>query len=92
MNDRSCADKADTRNNLRRDARVISRELAGQLCRENRKHRRAKADEQVRAQAGRAMPQLALQSDCAAQNGGQEQPHHAIRNERARAAQLPDVF
>ena len=66
------ADEADARNDLRGDAGRVRRH-AGQAGGKQREHGRAETDEHVRAQAGGAMFEFALQADDAAKNRRQDQ-------------------
>jgi len=60
---RSCADEADTGNNLRRNSRVVAGMRASQLVRQKSEHSRAKTDEEIGAQSGCPMLGFALQAD-----------------------------
>jgi len=72
MKDGTSADEADAGNDLGGDAGAISGS-AGELAGEDGEHGRAKTDEHVGAQAGRAVAELALQADRAAEEGGENQ-------------------
>jgi hypothetical protein len=63
MEDRAGSDKADPRNDLCRDASVISEVLDRECIGEQGVHRCTEADEEIGAQSGWAMFQLTFQSD-----------------------------
>jgi hypothetical protein len=67
------SDKANARDDLCRNASVISDVLDGEFIREQRVHSCAEADEKISAKAGWPVLKLALQSDQAAKNGCQDE-------------------
>ena len=74
MQNRSRADKADARNDLRRYAGMVAAKSCCQLVRKHREHGGAEADEHIGSQAGRLVMEFPLQPDDAAQDRCHNQP------------------
>jgi hypothetical protein len=73
MKDGASSDKTDPWDDLGRNAGVISDVHDSEFVREKCKHRRPEADEEIGAQAGWPMLELALHADQAAQDRRQHQ-------------------
>jgi hypothetical protein len=88
VENRSCADEADTGNDLRGNASVIAEVFHGQRVREDREQSRAETDKHIRAQTGRSMLEFTLQSNNSAQQRSQYQPSYGARHNAARHLSL----
>jgi threonine dehydrogenase-like Zn-dependent dehydrogenase len=83
--DDAAADEADPRNDLRRDARRVERRVrvpehvAEAVGADQHEHGRADAHERVGAQAGRLLPDLALEADTRRQHEGEPQPPQDVQ-------------
>jgi len=73
MDDRTGSDKTDSRNDLRRNPRMISGMLTGKLIRKQRVHGRADTDKNVRTQSSRAVLCLPLKADQSTEQGRNQQ-------------------
>jgi hypothetical protein len=82
MENRAGSDEANSRDNLRCNASVISNMLDGEFVRKQCVHSRAEANEEISAQAGWAVLKLALQSDQAAENCRQYEADEGNPNHR----------
>ena len=76
------ADKADTRNDLRRNSRVVAGMCPRQLIGQEGKHGRAKTDKEIGSQTRGPVLGLALQTDQAAQERCQGQFFQVAHNWR----------
>ena len=85
--DRARAEEADAADDLRRDARrvgaheaaAVDEEVVEAVRRDEREERRADADDEMRAQPGLALAQLALEADRAAEPGGDREAQQLVR-------------
>src|ERR1700690_4658645 len=81
MKDGAGSNEPNSRDNLGRNAGVISDVLNRKFIRKESKHRGTKADEEIGAQSGWPMLQLAFQSDQAAQYRREHQAHDRDPND-----------
>jgi hypothetical protein len=87
------SDKADARNDLCRDAGVVSEVLDRQRIRKQCEHCRTEADKEVRAQPGGPVFELALQSDGASQDRRQYESQQGNSSRRHLKLQnVPDML
>ena len=82
MEDGAGSDEADSWDDLGRDACVISDVLSGEFIRKESKHRCAETDEEIGAQPGWPMLQLAFQPDQTTQDCREHQARNRDPDDR----------
>ena len=76
--DRAAAEKADAGDDLRRDARGIAAVPSASWIEIEREGRGAERDQRVRAEAGGALPHLALRAEDRAEHRREQQPAERV--------------
>jgi hypothetical protein len=80
VKDEAGTEKADALNNVGGDLAAVRAGFAGEHWRKQSEEGRAKTNEQVGTKASRLVTELALETNDATEQGGDEQPAHCAVN------------